>query len=1040
MTRNPFRLAILMLLSFITYQHLNAQQIDINRIEMMPNLPQPYAMRDWKRVAKNYDTLAFDLGATGQYLPLSAIIQNTVNYPEHPSFGLQSYVGSNSLPGREAINLIPAVIGATLAGIDKSDQFGYNWALMCEEFFNKRPEENVYLNGPVSNSGDDWWYETMPNVFFYQLNYLYPGTGDFDYQFVIIADRWLEATTAMGGDETPWQEAYMNYRAFDLSSMTPLETGVKEPEAAGAIAWILYQAYHMTGDSKYRKGAEWAMEFLSGFDTNPAYEIQLSYGVYIAARMNAELGTTYDLEKMVNWCFDIGPLRQWGAVVESWGGQDVQGLIGEAREEYPGYAFNMNGTEQAGALVPMVRYDDRFARAIGKWALNVANATRLFYSAYLPDNMEDNEAWTELYDPQSSIAYEALREQTGGPYGTGDAMNGNWAETNLGLYGASHVGILGALIDTTNIPGILKLDLLATDYYHQDAYPSYLIYNPYEVEKTVVVHFAENQFNIYDAVSNQVILTNASGFVSLTVPADSPVIAVLLPSGSVIDYNLNKALVNGVVIDYNSGNTVSNYPPRIKSVAASDTIVLTGAGISLYCTASDRETVELNYLWKSGNVILGTESQITITAPSEPATLVFKCTVTDQGGLQVADSLSVSVVEIINYPPEIQLITISDNYLEPGDTTNILCRASDPNEDILSYTWTANGGSVDGVDSTATFTASDIEGIYLITCTVKDPAGDSVSESIPVLVNDPANGQTGNLVANYEFNGNLLDQSSYSNNGEPFGIGYADDMHGNPSQAVTFPTSTSMIQVQNTEALNFREGLTFTGWVYVDNFFSRESYIISHGNWNNRWKISLGDHTLRFTINGNTGIIDLDMVNRLDEDRWYHVAAIFDGTFCQLYLDGSLDAFVPYQGLISTTTYDLVMGQSLPGQTGFDFKGKLDKVKIYNYGISHEEVLTIYEEELSEINESQNNTMHIHLFPNPASDFVNLDLKMEDSKEVDLNIVRLDGTSVFKMTSILADKSGKTLVIPTENFSPGIYLLLISNDLARSCEKLIIIR
>ncbi len=51
---------------------------------------------------------------------------------------------------------------------------------------------------------------------------------------------------------------------------------------------------------------------------------------------------------------------------------------------------------------------------------------------------------------------------------------------------------------------------------------------------------------------------------------------------------------------------------------------------------------------------------------------------------------------------------------------------------------------------------------------------------------------------------------------QPFDIGYDDDMHGNPSQSVSFPSSTSMVIVTNTEALNFRDGLTFTGWVFVD--------------------------------------------------------------------------------------------------------------------------------------------------------------------------------------------------------------------------------
>jgi hypothetical protein len=1039
MIRYLYCSSIILLIISSAFREINAQQIDISRIEMMPDLPQPYEMRDWKSVARNYDSLVFDLEATGQYLPLSVIVDNTINYPEHPSFGLQSYVGSNSLPGREAINLMPAVISATLAGIDKSDQFGFNWPLMCEEFFNKRPEENVYLNSPVGSSGDDWWYETMPNVFFYQLNYLYPGTGDFDYQFVTVANRWLEAVRAMGGNDAPWEQAYMNYRAFDLSTMTPLETGVKEPEAAGAIAWILYQAYHVTGDSKYRNGAEWAMEFLDDWGTNPAYEIQLPYGAYIAARMNAELGTTYDIEKMINWCFDIGPLRQWGAVVENWGGTDVQGLIGEAREEYPGYAFNMNGTEQAGALVPLVRYDDRFARAIGKWTLNVANATRLFYSAYLPDNMEDNEDWTQQYDPHSVIAYEAVKENVAGPYGTGDAMNGNWAETNLGLYGASHVGILGALIDTTDVPGILKLDLLATDYYHDNAYPSYLFYNPYNVDKTVSVNLSENQSDIYDAVSNLVIITSASGNTSLTIPADGVLIAVVIPSGSTIVYNLSKALVNEKVIDYHAGNPVANFPPRIKSVAASDTLVLTNAVISLFCAATDRETTYLTYAWELEGVFIGSGSNIGAAAPATPATLVFKCTVTDEGGLQATDSVTVHVVDIINYPPEIIFMTASPRYLELGDTATILCRATDPNNDLLSYIWAVNGGTIQGSDSIAEYVAPETEGIYNIDCTVMDPYGDNFSKTISVLVKDPANNQSGNLVAGYEFAGNLLDQSAYGNNGQPYGIGYDDDMHGNPSQSVAFPSSTSKVIIANTEALNFRDGLTFTGWVYVTGFFDRESYIISHGNWNNRWKISLGDHTLRFTINGETGIKDLDMESLLETDRWYHIAAIFDGTFCQLYLDGSLDAFAPFQGKINTTTYDLVMGQSLPGQTGFDFKGKLDKVKIFNYGISHTEILTIYEEELSDIKEDKPGFGSIRIFPNPASDVVNLVLKM-DRGLVDLDLIRIDGSSVFSMTYLVPDKNSFAITIPSDNFSTGIYLLMVSDGLTQFSKKLIIIR
>lgn len=1016
-----------------------AQQIDIPRVEMMPNMPQPYEMRDWKTVAHKYDSLVFDLDATGLYLPLTTIIQNTVNYPDHPSFGIQSYVGTNSPPGREAINIIPAVISAGLNGIDKTSQFGYDWALMCEEFFNKRPEENVYLNGPVASSGYDWWYETMPNVFFYQLNYLYPGTGDFDYQFVTVADQWLKAVRAMGGNDAPWEAAYMNYRAFSLSTMTPLESGVKEPEAAGAIGWILYSAYQATGNEEYRKGAEWCMEFLDGWSSNPAYEIQLPYGVYAAARMNAELGTDYDVEKMLNWCFDITPLRQWGAVIEAWGGIDVHGLIGEARVDYPGYAFNMNGTEQASALVPMVRYDDRFARAIGKWTLNVANATRLFYSQFLPEDMQDNEDWTNAYDLQSVIAYEALREYPEGPYGTGDAVGGGWAETNLGLYGASHVGIFGALIQTTDVEGILRLDLLATDYYRNEAYPSYLLYNPHNEIKTVQVNLPGGPYDIYDALSNLVIATNVSENASINIAGDTPVIAVLIPAGSVIDFELNKALVNQVIIDYNAEMQVDNFPPRIKAVAASDTVYQSGFDIGLFCEAEDRETEELEYRWAQDGVYIGSGKNISLPAPDETGMYTFKCTVRDEGEATAADSVTVEVVEFINYPPQIEKLTAYKRYIETGDTTQITCAASDLNNEPLSFSWSANGGSVSGTGSTVVFTAPAIQGGYTVNCIVEDTSGSTASAGLSLLVKDPANNQSGDLVASYEFNGNVLDLSGYGHDGIPSAIEYSEDMHGTDGQALSLPFSDSKVTVGTTGELNFREGLTLTCWLYIDRFFDRESYPVSHGNWTTRWKTSLTNENLRFTLNGEGGITDLDSESTLAEDRWYHIAAVYDGYFCQVFIDGKLDAFTPYQGLINTTPYDLVMGQSLPDQTGYNFEGRLDKLKIYNYGIAYEKLREIYEDEYFSIGEKHpDNSGFLTVFPNPATSSINVKIYSPEAGSGTLTLLSSGGKIVYQARLDFRQTGTVEVKIPVGSYHEGLYLLRFTSNKGSVSRKFVI--
>ena len=55
-------------------------------------------------------------------------------------------------------------------------------------------------------------------------------------------------------------------------------------------------------------------------------------GAYLAARMNAEIGTNYNVEKFVNWCFDGSNWRKWGATTGNWGSLDCAGLIGSVTD------------------------------------------------------------------------------------------------------------------------------------------------------------------------------------------------------------------------------------------------------------------------------------------------------------------------------------------------------------------------------------------------------------------------------------------------------------------------------------------------------------------------------------------------------------------------------------------------------------------------------------------------------------------------------------------------------------------------------------
>ncbi len=195
---------LLNLIFIICSLQVSAQsgQLNISRISQMPDLPAPLQIRDWRQVTLDYDQYVFDLTKTGQYLPLSRLgTTGQFNYPDNIPIFLDSYVGADGhLNQAEAINIMPAIIGGSLVGIDKSNQNGMNWVAMSKDFFNLENGQNVYLNSYSTTSGNDWWYDLMPNVYFYQLKSLYPDAApEFSGQFIRLPTAGCGPCTSLAG-------------------------------------------------------------------------------------------------------------------------------------------------------------------------------------------------------------------------------------------------------------------------------------------------------------------------------------------------------------------------------------------------------------------------------------------------------------------------------------------------------------------------------------------------------------------------------------------------------------------------------------------------------------------------------------------------------------------------------------------------------------------------------------------------------------------------------------------------------------------------
>jgi hypothetical protein len=105
-----------------------AEQIVIARVERMPNLPQPYRMRDWQKVTEDYLEFLGNTEGRGEHLPLLA-------WPgaEQPQIRLPSYVGGPG--GPEAINFLAAIVSGGLVGKDMRRFRGHDWVTLSTNYF-----------------------------------------------------------------------------------------------------------------------------------------------------------------------------------------------------------------------------------------------------------------------------------------------------------------------------------------------------------------------------------------------------------------------------------------------------------------------------------------------------------------------------------------------------------------------------------------------------------------------------------------------------------------------------------------------------------------------------------------------------------------------------------------------------------------------------------------------------------------------------------------------------------------------------------------
>jgi hypothetical protein len=208
---------------------------------------------------------------------------------------------------------------------------------------------------------------------------------------------------------------------------------------------------------------------------------------------------------------------------------------------------------------------------------------------------------------------------------------------------------------------------------------------------------------------------------------------------------------SGGTIPINPGGGGSaNRAPVISSISPNGTAqtpfrISTSASQRIVVAASDPDGDNLTYTWSTDKgQVEGHSPEATLTAASSPCATCVTVKVSDGKGHEVQARCYLSVCSgddpdppgpTENRPPIINTLVANPSSVAVDGTSTLTVSAADPDGDTLTYSWTAEGGSIQSEDgATAVWKAPSVVSSCSVTVFVSDGHNTAVSQNIAISV------------------------------------------------------------------------------------------------------------------------------------------------------------------------------------------------------------------------------------------------------------------------------------------------------------------
>ncbi|GEM_PF-204922 len=179
--------------------------------------------------------------------------------------------------------------------------------------------------------------------------------------------------------------------------------------------------------------------------------------------------------------------------------------------------------------------------------------------------------------------------------------------------------------------------------------------------------------------------------------------------------------------------TVGNQPPMVSRLVAAQPQVYPSGTVQIQCDAADPDGDQVSFEWScTGGEFSGAGPIVVWKAPTKYGVYTIVVTVKDGKGGSTQASINMSVVA--NQAPVIQSLEANPSGVIYGGSATITCIASDPDGDVVRYSWSVSDGTVTGTGNKVTWVAPNRGGQYNVTVIVSDGKGGETRGNVVVTV------------------------------------------------------------------------------------------------------------------------------------------------------------------------------------------------------------------------------------------------------------------------------------------------------------------